>query len=262
MKKASRSPLLPRGAPPPTKQPLTKKPPKSPAATTVELTDPQMELLLAALESHAYWQVSEEKYRNNGYVYAPGADDPDTADDLQEIDRLAILLGGEPITGEPVEAFERATGVTRKDASVPTIALVLPEECKRGEHDFDIREGFKLCNRCTQRVPFPNTRDGLLNFLQAETERMLKIARAKNQDYAGASADPFGNFARVETLGICKTEVGFLTRMTDKLCRISSFVAAGTLAVKDESVQDTLRDLANYSLLMLAYLESKKDGAL
>lgn len=228
-------------------KPLTKQPAKRPAFTTVELTDPQMELLLASLESHAYWQVSEEKYRNNGYVYAPGADDPDVADDLQEIDQLSVLLGGEPITGEPEH--------------MPEIVSAM-RHCEEGEHDFDIGEGVKECNRCAAKRPFPNTRNGLLDFLQAETERMLKIARAKNQDYAGASADPFGNFARVETLGICKTEVGFLTRMTDKLCRISSFVAAGTLAVKDESVQDTLRDLANYSLLMLAYLESKKDGAL
>jgi hypothetical protein len=87
---------------------------------------------------------------------------------------------------------------------------------------------------------------------------MLSVAKAKNADYAGASADPFGNFSRVETLGICSTEVGFLTRMTDKLCRIASFVKQGNLQVKDESVQDTLLDLANYALLMSAYLDSKK----
>lgn len=252
---------------------LTLQPAKPPATSAVELTDAQAELILDALESHAYWQVSESKYRNNGYVYAPGADDPDVAEHLREIDQLSVLLGGEPITGEPEEItypsegeitaeLERATGVRRQDASVPTVAPGFPEECKSGEHDFDIREGFKLCNRCTQHVPFPNTRDGLLSFLQAETERMLTIARAKNQDYAGDASDPFANFTRVKALGICTPEAGFLTRMTDKLSRIASITASGKTAVKDESVKDTLRDLANYSLLMLAYLESRKDGAL
>lgn len=90
------------------------------------------------------------------------------------------------------------------------------------------------------------------------TRSMATITREKNSDYTGSSGDPFANFTRVEALGICSTEQGFLTRMTDKLCRISSFVQKGTLLVKDESVQDTLKDLANYSILMAAFIESKK----
>lgn len=101
----------------------------------------------------------------------------------------------------------------------------------------------------------------LLAYLESKTKQMLATAKAKNSDYTNGS-DPFGNFVRVELLGICKTEVGFLTRMTDKLCRISSFVSSGTLAVKDESVQDTLLDLANYALLLSAYIESKKANKL
>lgn len=100
----------------------------------------------------------------------------------------------------------------------------------------------------------------LVKYVETRTARMLEICKAKNADYAGVNADvdPFANFARVEALGICKTEVGFLTRMTDKLCRIASFVAKGTLMVKDESVEDTLLDLANYCLLLGAYLAEKK----
>ena len=95
----------------------------------------------------------------------------------------------------------------------------------------------------------------------ALTLKMRCIMIAKNSDYANQDNNPFSNFERVETLGIARTEVGFLTRMTDKLCRINSFVQKGELAVKDESVQDTLLDLANYSLLMIGYLKSKKkDG--
>lgn len=33
--------------------------------------------LREALESHVYWQLSDQHYRNNGFVIAPGSDDPD-----------------------------------------------------------------------------------------------------------------------------------------------------------------------------------------
>lgn len=89
-------------------------------------------------------------------------------------------------------------------------------------------------------------------------ERMTSITRAKNADYTGASDDPFSNFTRVEALSICSTEQGFLTRMTDKLCRLASFVKQGTLQVKDESAEDTLLDLANYCILMAAYVKSRR----
>lgn len=84
----------------------------------------------------------------------------------------------------------------------------------------------------------------------------VNISRKKNSDYTGGSEDPFANFKAVETLGI-STEVGFLTRMMDKMKRISSFVEQGQLQVKDESVTDTLQDLANYSCLLAGYIKSK-----
>ena len=98
----------------------------------------------------------------------------------------------------------------------------------------------------------------LIDFFEKTTTRMVDTMKKKNADYGGAVPDPFANFVQVETLGIATAEQGFLTRMTDKLCRVASFAKNGELQVKDESVSDTLLDLANYSLLMMAYLESKK----
>ena len=88
---------------------------------------------------------------------------------------------------------------------------------------------------------------------------MAEVTRKKNHDYTGASDDPFANFKLVEVCGIAKTEVGFLTRMSDKMSRINSFVQKGTLLVEDESVNDTLLDLANYCILMAGYIKSRKD---
>lgn len=102
------------------------------------------------------------------------------------------------------------------------------------------------------------TKQEYLEFFELQTKKMLEITRKKNADYTGAGDDPFANFTRVERLGICSTEQGFLTRMFDKFSRIISFTQKGELQVKDESVEDTLLDLSIYSLLMLGYVVSKK----
>lgn len=102
------------------------------------------------------------------------------------------------------------------------------------------------------------TKEDYLKFHRECLEKMAKITAAKNADYTGIGDDPFANFTRVELLGICSTEQGFLTRMMDKLSRITSFVQKGELQVKDESVEDTLLDLSNYCILMMGYIKSKK----
>lgn len=99
-------------------------------------------------------------------------------------------------------------------------------------------------------------------FVQFHLEVVLKmneIVKKKNHDYTGASGDAFANFKVVESMGICSTEQGFLTRMMDKMMRINTFVQKGSLLVADESVEDTLCDLANYSILMLGYIKDKKE---
>lgn len=102
------------------------------------------------------------------------------------------------------------------------------------------------------------TKEEYFKFHQECVEKMSAITKAKNADYTGKGDDPFANFSRAEALGICSTEQGFLVRMSDKLSRISSFAQKGELMVKDESVEDTLLDLANYCVLMAGYLKSKK----
>lgn len=102
------------------------------------------------------------------------------------------------------------------------------------------------------------TQEDYLKDFEAITAKMLEVTKQKNADYTGDLSDPFKNFKQVEHMGICSAEQGFLTRMTDKMMRISSFVKNGELQVKDESVTDTLQDLAVYSILMLCYIKSKE----
>ena len=96
------------------------------------------------------------------------------------------------------------------------------------------------------------TREELLQkheTLCAEARGLMKL---KNADYA-CNADPFRNF---RTFG----ELGFIVRMSDKLARLHSYCERGELSVRDESVEDTLLDLINYSVLLAAYLQETRDA--
>lgn len=99
-----------------------------------------------------------------------------------------------------------------------------------------------------------------LAFHKEMCDKMHEICRNKNHDYAGGQSNAFKNFTIVEQMGVTSTEQGFLTRMCDKMMRITNFVTSGTLKVKDEAIEDTLLDLANYSLLMIGYIKSKRSG--
>ena len=104
------------------------------------------------------------------------------------------------------------------------------------------------------------TKKEYLDFHKSCCDKMVSITAAKNADYTGDNEDPFSNFSYVEKLGICSVEVGFLTRMTDKLSRIRALTKQDA-QVKDESIQDTLIDLANYCVLLAGYLRNKKQEA-
>jgi len=101
-------------------------------------------------------------------------------------------------------------------------------------------------------------RDQYLAEFVAITEQMYEITQRKNSDYTGDTSQPFKNFTMVETMGAASTEQGFFTRMNDKMMRFAGFLKNGTLQVEDEKIEDTLMDLANYSILLICYLRSKK----
>ena len=61
-------------------------------------------------------------------------------------------------------------------------------------------------------------------------------------------------------MGICKTEQGFMVRLTDKMSRLSSFIHAGKMNVQDESFMDTCVDVINYMVLLAAYLKEKENS--
>ena len=105
------------------------------------------------------------------------------------------------------------------------------------------------------------TRDELLKYHNEICKAAQELMSLKNRDYAGEGGkEPFANFTRVESLGICSTEQGFMTRVTDKISRLSSFLNSGKMHVEDESFYDTIVDVINYMVLLSAYVKDKNDS--
>lgn len=101
------------------------------------------------------------------------------------------------------------------------------------------------------------TRPELLDLHDEVCAAAQDVMKKKNYDYA-AKGDALFNVRQCEAFGLCSAEAGVLVRMSDKLSRLSRFEKQGALAVKDESVEDTVVDIVNYSVLLLALFRERK----
>lgn len=78
----------------------------------------------------------------------------------------------------------------------------------------------------------------------------------KNKDY-GQDSDPFANVRRSEQWGIAPW-IGAMVRAGDKMTRLETFAQKGTLA--NEGVEDSLLDLAVYSIIALLLFREQQEG--
>jgi hypothetical protein len=86
-------------------------------------------------------------------------------------------------------------------------------------------------------------------------EEMKTTHDAKRHDYA-SEEDVFANFRTCEQAGIPAWK-GCCVRLGDKFSRIMGFAKKEKLKVKDESIKDTLIDMANYAIIALILYEEE-----
>jgi len=82
------------------------------------------------------------------------------------------------------------------------------------------------------------------------TNAMFDLYKRKNADYGNSVAKTFDEYGLVS----------FLVRIEDKLNRVATLTKKSTTEqqVKDEKIEDTLLDLANYSIMALIELDRVK----
>jgi hypothetical protein len=91
-------------------------------------------------------------------------------------------------------------------------------------------------------------------------EEIRQIHIDKNKAYSTGD-DKMGNFHRSRRLGPkpgLLPSLGILNRMQDKWSRVES-LSQGVPDVVNESMEDTLKDLANYALLAIICLEEERE---
>lgn len=78
-------------------------------------------------------------------------------------------------------------------------------------------------------------------------DKLGKMFSSKNKDYGDSFHKSF------EEYGLLSSVI----RMSDKLNRLKSFAKNDDLSVKDESIRDTLLDLANYAIMTVVELDKQ-----
>ena len=89
-------------------------------------------------------------------------------------------------------------------------------------------------------------------------ETIKNLHDAKKHDYG--NTDIFANFRLSELAGIPAWQ-GSVVRMGDKYARISNFIKKGDFKFKEESIKDTLMDMAIYSLITIVLYEEEMFNA-
>ena len=92
-------------------------------------------------------------------------------------------------------------------------------------------------------------------------EKKLKIHKAICYDlpctYEKKNNDYGDSFARVRKE---EGHTAILVRLKDKLYRLETILHGAEIKVKDETIEDTLLDMANYCIMELVEREVEKDS--
>jgi hypothetical protein len=94
----------------------------------------------------------------------------------------------------------------------------------------------------------------LLKIVAKQHDEQLSIIGKKNRDYAGSN--PFENFETTADFASISMDQSFLYQIVNKVTRAKNLLSKPA-SVENESLEDTLIDLANYTNLWLAYRMNK-----
>lgn len=117
---------------------------------------------------------------------------------------------------------------------------------------FCLRENLKESYKNVQnmeKVKCSNKAQSYVDYFDDILKEMSEVHQRKNADYGN-------NFhKRYEKYGFLTA----LLRLTDKMERLENIYEKGEIQVKDESVEDTLLDLANYAVMTIVELRNNKN---
>lgn len=101
-------------------------------------------------------------------------------------------------------------------------------------------------NDLNEEVPESITSESISKFKEI-TDSMAKTYEAKNHDYGNSFDQSLNEFGLVASV----------VRLSDKMNRIKSLIKKEA-QVKNESIEDTLLDMANYAIMTVLWMNNKK----
>lgn len=149
--------------------------------------------------------------------------------------RQNVMSAGDVIVLDDNNLYNVSTGLDFRD-----IKDYRPYICKCLEAITDEQS----IRPCPKQEYKPNTDTGRF---KAVTEEMLNIFERKNHDYGNSFEQSLNEF------GLGASAI----RLNDKMNRLKSLTKQSAL-VKDESIKDTLMDMANYAIMTIIWLDKQQ----
>ena len=100
------------------------------------------------------------------------------------------------------------------------------------------------------------TKVELFNHIDTTFDRCLNKIRAKNAGYNG-DGDPLKTYRATELMGNCSTEQGIMSRIIEKMSRITTQLSVRK--TQDEPIEETITDAIGCLAILLAYLDTKEN---
>ncbi|WP_135306521.1 nucleotide modification associated domain-containing protein [Lactobacillus crispatus] len=154
-----------------------------------------------------------------------------------------------------VNNLSKIVFITAKGNYVPVYDLTKKKWLNNGLKFLNLHQEFLLNDFIGQIEAVRNSDHELIipinesNPFKDYTNHLAEILQEKNDAYG----DAFTKSVDEDGLLVLKIRLG------DKLNRVSSLIKRGELKENDESLEDTLLDLAGYSILGLKYLKEHKN---
>ena len=140
------------------------------------------------------------------------------------------------IKGDPFRGFLEALAVAG-------LNINLMEDCKYDPNEDDlnyIKEDMVITTKMADLIYSKTTHRDI-------TKELLNTYKKKNKDYGDSFAQSLDKHGLIAAI----------VRMDDKMNRVINLNKTDEQLVNDESVRDTLMDLANYAIMSVMWLDNK-----
>lgn len=120
----------------------------------------------------------------------------------------------------------------------------------------DERSGSILPYTITERPP--TSKLVYYTFVADTFHTLTQLIKRKNADYTAGADDAFANFRRSEPV-VPMLEATWV-RWGDKIQRVDAYFRNGKLEVADEGLDDALKDVIGYTMIMLGQLKERDNA--